>query len=97
MRIWKTQKTLLWLTVPGIDFLVVPEVRVADVSTEPPGVLLALEGGASLEPLDLNEAEFDKADSKGAPFPDAVTNRFGAFLFLSLADGAKLVLAEHVQ
>jgi len=94
---WKMQKTPLWLAVPKFDELDGPEVRIVDVSTDPAGVVFDLGGGGELEPLDLKEAEFDKADSEGAPFPDTVTKRFGFFLNLSLVDGRKFVLAERVQ
>jgi hypothetical protein len=93
---WKTQKTPLWLAIPNIDELQGPEVRIVDVSTEPAGVVFDLGGGGDLEPLDLKAAVFDKADSDGAPFPTAVTKRFGFFLHLSLADGREFVLAQHV-
>jgi hypothetical protein len=94
---WKTQKTPLWLAVPDLDELQGPEVRIVDVSMEPAGVVFDLGGGGELEPLDLQEAEFEKADSEAAPFPNTVTKHFGFFLNLSLADGRKFVLAERVQ
>ncbi|MGO8788786.1 MAG: hypothetical protein ACLQVL_15585 [Terriglobia bacterium] len=94
---WKTQKTPLWLAVPNLDELEGPEVRIVDVSTEPAGVVFDLGGGGELEPLDLKEAEFDKADSDAAPFPETVTKRFGFFLNLSLPDGREFVLAQRVQ
>ncbi len=95
---WKMQKTPLWLAVPtSPDEMQGPEVRIVDVSTEPAGVVFDLGGGGNLEPLDLKEAEFDKADSEAAPFPDTVTKIFGFFLNLSLADGRRFVLAERVQ
>jgi len=94
---WKTQRTPLWLAVPRFDELDGPEVRIVDVLTEPAGVVFDLGGGGELEPLDLDEAEFDKADSDAAPFPDTVTKRFGFFLQLSLGDGRKYVLAQPVQ
>ena len=94
---WRTQKTPLWLAFRNFDELEGPEVRIVDVSTDPAGVVFDLGGGGDLEPLDLKEAEFDKADSDAAPFPDAVTKRFGFFLNLSLADGRQFVLAQRVQ
>jgi hypothetical protein len=94
---WKTQKTPLWLAVPKLDELDGPEVRIVDVSTEPAEVVFDLGGGGELEPLNLDEAEFDKADSDAAPFPDTVTKRFGFFLQVSLADGRRYVLAQRVQ
>jgi len=94
---WKSQKTPLWLAVPSSDELAGPEVRIVEVSTEPPGVVFDLGGGRDLEPSDLKEAEFDKSDSDAAPFPYTVTKRFGFFLNLSLADGRRYVLAQHVQ
>jgi hypothetical protein len=56
-----------------------------------------LGGSRELEPLNLDEAEFDKADSDATPFPNTVTKRFGFFLQLFLADGRKFVLAQRVQ
>lgn len=94
---WKTQKTPLWLAVPKLDELDGPEVRIVDVSTEPAEVVFDLGDGGELEPLNLDEAEFDKADSDAAPFPDTVTKRFGFFLQVSLADGRRYVLAQRVQ
>ncbi len=94
---WKLQRTPLWLAVPKFDELDGPEVRIVEVSTEPAGVVFDLGGGGELEPLNLDEAEFDKADSDAAPFPNAVTKRFGFFLQLSLADGRTYVLAQRVQ
>jgi hypothetical protein len=94
---WKMQRTPLWLAVPKLDELDGPEVRIVDVSADPAGVVFDLGGGGELEPLDLNEAEFDQADSEAAPFPNTVTKRFGFFLQLSLADGRKYVLAQRVQ
>jgi hypothetical protein len=94
---WKIQRTPLWLAVPKLDELDGPEVRIVDVSADPAGVVFDLGGGGELEPLDLNEAEFDQADSEAAPFPNTVTKRFGFFLQLSLADGRKYVLAQRVQ
>ena len=91
------RKTLLWLAVPNLDELEGPVVRIVEVSTEPAEVVFDLGGGGELEPLDLDEAVFDKADSDAAPFPNAVTKRFGFFLNLSLADGRKFVLAQQVQ
>jgi hypothetical protein len=93
---WKTQKTPLWLTFPSLDKWEGPEVRIVDVSTEPAGVVFDLGDGGELEPLDLEEAEFDKADSQAAPFPNNITKLFGFFLHLSLADGREFVLAQHV-
>ena len=94
---WKTQKTPLWLAVRSVDELEGPEVRIVEVSTDPAGVVFELGHDTPWEPLDLKEAEFDKADSEAAPFPDAVTKRFGFFLNLSLADGRKFILAQRVQ
>lgn len=94
---WKTQKTALWLAVPDLEEMEGPEVRIVDVLTEPAGVVFDLGGGGDLEPLDLKEAEFEKADSEASPFPNNVTKYFGFFLNLSLADGRKFVLAERVQ
>ena len=94
---WKLQRTPLWLAVPKFDELDGPEVRIVEVSTEPAEVVFDLGGGGELEPLNLDEAEFDKADSDAAPFPDTVTKRFGFFLQLSLADGRRYVLAQRVQ
>jgi hypothetical protein len=94
---WKMQKTPLWLAICIFDELQGPEVRIVDVSLDPAGVVFDLGGGGELEPLDLNEAEFDKADSDAAPFPDTVTKRFGFFLNLCLADGRQFVLAQRVQ
>ena len=94
---WKTQKTPLWLAIPDVDELRGPEVRIVDVSSDPAGVVFDLGGGTELELLDLKEAEFDKADSDAAPFPDSVTKRFGFFLNLSLADGRQFILAQRVQ
>jgi hypothetical protein len=91
------QRTPLSLAVPKFDELDGPEVRIVEVSAEPAEVVFDLGGGGELEPLDLNEAEFDKADSDVAPFPDTVTKRFGFFLQLSMADGRKYVLAQRVQ
>jgi hypothetical protein len=93
---WKTRKTPLWLAIRKVDELEGPEVRIVDVSSDPAGVVFDLGGGGELEPLDLKEAEFDKADSEAAPFPDSVTKRFGFFLNLSLPDGRKFVLAQYV-
>ena len=94
---WKTQKTPLWLAVLDLDELQGPEVRIVDVSTDPPGVVFDLGGGGELEPLALQEAVFDKADSEAAPFPSTVTKHFGFFLHLALADGRKFVLAARVH
>ncbi len=94
---WKTQRTPLWLVAPSFDEVQGPEVRIVDVLTEPAGVVFDLGGGGELEPLDLNEAEFDKADSAAVPSPNTITKRFGFFLQLSLADGRKFVLAQRVQ
>ncbi len=94
---WKTQKTPLWLAIRNCDEMEGPEVRIVDVSPDPAGVVFDLGGGGDLEPLDLKEAEIDKADSAAAPFPGAVTKRFGFFLNLSLADGRQFVLAQRVQ
>jgi hypothetical protein len=94
---WKTHNTSLWLAVTNSEEMEGPEVKIVDVSMEPAGVVFDLGGGGDLEPLDLKEAEFEKADSEGAPFPDSVTKHFGFFLNLSLADGRKFVLAERVQ
>ena len=94
---WKMQKTPLWLAVSDIDELQGPEVRIVEVSREPAGVVFDLGGGGELEPLDLKEAEFDKAESNAAPFPNTVTKRFGFFLNLSLADGRTYLLAQRVQ
>ena len=94
---WKMQKTPLWLAVRSVDELEGPEVRIVEVSTEPAGVVFELGRDTQLEPLDLKEAEFDKADSEAAPFPDAITKRFGFFLNLSLADGREFILAQRVQ
>ena len=94
---WKTQKTPLWLVIPDVEELQGPEVRIVDVSTDPAGVVFDLGGGTELEPLDLKQAEFDKADSEEAGFPDSVTKRFGFFLHLLLADGRYYVLAQRVQ
>ncbi|MGO8790146.1 MAG: hypothetical protein ACLQVL_22560 [Terriglobia bacterium] len=94
---WKLQRTPLWLAVPKSDELEGPEVRIVDVSMEPAEVVFDLGGGGDLEPLDLKEAEFDKADSDVAPFPETVTKHFGFFLQLSLADGRKFVLAQRVN
>lgn len=93
---WKMQKTPLWLAVTNSNEFEGPEVRIVDVSTEPAGVVFDLGGGGELEPLDLEKAEFDKADSQAAPFPNTVTKLFGFFLRLSLADGREFVLAQHV-
>ena len=94
---WKMQRTPLWLAVPKLDELDGPEVRIVEVSTEPAEVVFDLGGGGELEPLNLDEAEFDKADSDEVPFPGTVTKRFGFFLNLSLADGREFVLAQRVQ
>ena len=94
---WKMQKTPLWLAVRSVDELEGPEVRIVEVSTEPAGVVFELGRDTQLEPLDLKEAEVDKADSEAAPFPDAITKRFGFFLNLSLADGREFILAQRVQ
>jgi hypothetical protein len=94
---WKTQKTPLWLAIRNLDELEGPVVRIVDVSTEPAGAVFDLGGGGGLEPLDLKEAVFDKADSDAAPFPNTVTKHFGFFLQLSLADGRQFVLAQRVQ
>ena len=91
------QRTPLWLAVPKFDELEGPEVRIVEVSTEPAEVVFDLGGGGELEPLNLDQAEFDKADSDAAPFPNTVTKRFGFFLQLSLAGGRKYVLAQRVQ
>jgi hypothetical protein len=72
-------------------------VRIVEVSAEPAEVVFDLGGGGDLEPLDLNEAVFETDDSGVAPFPRAVTKRFGFFLNLSLADGRRFVLAQQVQ
>jgi hypothetical protein len=94
---WKTQKTPLWLAVRKLDELEGPVVKIVDVSMEPAGAVFDLGGGGKLEPLDLKEAVFDKADSDAAPFPHTVTKQFGFFLQLSLADGRQFVLAQRVQ
>ena len=94
---WKIQKTPLWLAISNIAELQGPEVRIVEVSREPAGVVFDLGGGGELQPLDLKEAEFDKAESDAAPFPETVTKRFGFFLNLSLADGRKFILAQRVQ
>jgi hypothetical protein len=94
---WKTQKTPLWFAIPDVDELDGPEVRIVEVSTDPAGVVFDLGGGTELEPLDLKQAEFDKADSEKSAFPNSVTKHFGFFLHLSLADGRNYVLAERVQ
>ena len=94
---WKPQRTPLWLAVPKFDELDGPEVRIVEVSREPAEVVFDLGGGGELEPLNLDKAEFDKADSGAAPFPNTVTKRFGFFLHLSLADGREYVLAQRVQ
>ena len=94
---WKTQQTLLWLAIRQFDEWEGPEVKIVDVSSDPAGVVFDLGGGGKLEPLDLKEAEFDKADSDAATFPHNVTKRFGFFLKLSLADGRRFVLAQRVQ
>jgi hypothetical protein len=94
---WKTQKTPLWLAIPDVDELRGPEVTIVDVSTDPAGVVFDLGGSTELEPLNLKQAEFDKADSEEAALPHAVTKRFGFFLRLSFADGRNYVLAQRVQ
>ena|ERR1017187_8394692 len=94
---WKTQKTPLWLATCIHDEFEGPEVRIVDVSSDPAGVVFDLGGGGELEPLDLKEAEFDKADSDEGLLPEIVTKRFGFFLNLSLADGREFVLAQRVQ
>ena len=94
---WKAQRTPLWLAVSSREDLEGPVVRIVEVSTEPAEVVFDMGGGGELEPLNLDEAEFDKADSDAAPFPNAVTKRFGFFLQLSLADGRTYVLAQRVQ
>jgi len=94
---WRIRRTSLWLALSGSGELQGPEVKIVDVSTEPAVVVFDLGGGGKLEPLDLKAAEFDQSDSETAPFPDTVTKCFGFFLNLSLADGRKFVLAEHVQ
>jgi len=93
---WKTQKTPLWLAVHNFDEMQGPEVTIVEVSTDPAGVVFDLGDAGELEPLDLNSAEFDKADSEASPFPDTVTKLFGFFLQLSLADGRQFVLAQRV-
>jgi hypothetical protein len=97
LGVWKAQKTQLWLAISNFDVLVGPEVRIVDVSSDPAGVVFDLGAGRELEPLDLQEAEFDKADSDAVPFPNTVTKRFGFFLNLALADGREFVLAQRVQ
>ena len=72
-------------------------VRIVEVSAEPAEVVFDLGGGGELEPLDLSEAVFDTPDSAVAPFPRAVTKRFGFFLNLWFPDGSEFVLAQHVQ
>ena len=94
---WKTQKTLLWLAIRNLDELEGPVVRIVEVSAEPAEVVFDLGGGGEFEPLNLNEALFDMANSDVAPFPVAVTKRFGFFLNLTLPDGREFVLAQQVQ
>lgn len=94
LRKWKTQKTLLWFAVPNLDIMDGPEVRVKDVSTNPPEVTFDERGGGEPLRLNLKGVEFDKANSDESPFPESITRRFGFFLHLSLPDGRKFVLAE---
>lgn len=93
---WKMQKTPLWLAVPKFDEMQGPEVTIVEVSRDPAGVVFDLGDEGELEPLDLNSAEFDKADSEASPFPGTVTKLFGFFLQLSLADGRQFILAQRV-
>ena len=94
---WKMQRTPLWLAVPSLDQLEGPVVRIVEVSTEPAEVVFDLGDNGKFEPLDLNEAVFDMADSDEAPYPVSVRRRFGFFLNLWLPDGREFILAQQVQ
>jgi len=97
-RKWKTQQTVLWaVTVDRPDDAAGPEVRIKEVSDDPPGIVLSLVGISrsetsrtpGIQALDLAGAIFDDARP-----PRFALDAFVRFLSVRLPDGRKLLFVE---
>jgi len=99
LRNWKTKKTLLWFVSRETSDMALGlrNVRVAEVSTEPLGVVFRFEGSEEIESLDLEGADFDIAGAGESPFPDVPSKKFSRFMYLYLSDGRNFVLAEYAM
>ena len=93
-RNWKTHDTVLWLVTLDVSRThTVHKLRIREVSSNPPGIVVTREGVKDdVLAVDLTGAKFDEARPEGFR-----SEKFSAFLSVILLDERRLLFVELTE